>query len=100
MVRNNMSRYDRHRRQIKYITAEQQLKAELHQLWKVGPKVTQSVAEAAALGIGRKMQNTSMEKNASGKSTAESAIQQATRNFSVSISPDDLNKVYFGAWVT
>ena len=37
----------------KYLTAEgeQKLKAELHQLWKVErPQVTQSVAEAAALG--------------------------------------------------
>ncbi|MGB0321624.1 MAG: GreA/GreB family elongation factor [Pseudohongiellaceae bacterium] len=74
----------------RYITAEgeQQLKAELHQLWKIErPRVTQSVAEAAALG--------DRSENAEyiyGK--------KRLREIDSRVRPDNLNKVYFGAWVT
>ncbi len=89
----------------KYITAEgeQQLKAELHQLWKVErPKVTQSVAEAAALGD--RSENAEYIYGKKRLREIDSRVRYLSTRLEeisvVSTSPDDLNKVYFGAWVT
>ena len=89
----------------KYITAEgeQQLKAELHQLWKIErPKVTQSVAEAAALGD--RSENAEYIYGKKRLREIDSRVRYLSKRLEeisvVSTSPDDLNKVYFGAWVT
>ncbi len=89
----------------KYITAEgeKQLKAELHQLWKVErPKVTQSVAEAAALGD--RSENADYIYGKKRLREIDSRVRYLSKRLEeisvVSTSPDDLNKVYFGAWVT
>lgn len=89
----------------KYITAEgeKQLKAELHQLWKVErPKVTQSVAEAAALGD--RSENAEYIYGKKRLREIDSRVRYLSKRLEeisvVSTSPDDLNKVYFGAWVT
>ena len=87
----------------RYITAEgeQQLKAELHQLWKVERRVTQSVAEAAALrrSVG-KCRIHLWKKTPQGIDSSPLSQQATRRIFSSQHLPDDLNKVYFGAWVT
>ena len=89
----------------KYISAEgeQQLKAELHQLWKVErPKVTQSVAEAAALGD--RSENAEYIYGKKRLREIDSRVRYLSKRLEeisvVTTSPDDLNKVYFGAWVT
>ena len=89
----------------KYLTAEgeQKLKAELHQLWKVErPKVTQSVAEAAALGD--RSENAEYIYGKKRLREIDSRVRYLSKRLEeisvVSTSPDDLNKVYFGAWVT
>ena len=89
----------------KYLTAEgeQKLKAELHQLWKVErPKVTQSVAEAAALGD--RSENAEYIYGKKRLREIDSRVHYLSKRLEetsvVSTLPDDLNKVYFGAWVT
>ena len=89
----------------KYLTAEgeQKLKAELHQLWKVErPKVTQSVAEAAALGD--RSENAEYIYGKKRLREIDSRVRYLSKRLEeisvVSTLPDDLNKVYFGAWVT
>ena len=89
----------------KYLTAagEQKLKAELHQLWKVErPQVTQSVAEAAALGD--RSENAEYIYGKKRLRESDSRVRYLSKRLEeisvVSTLPDDLNKVYFGAWVT
>ena len=89
----------------RYITTEgkQQLKAELHQLWKIErPRVTQSVAEAAALGD--RSENAEYIYGKKRLREIDSRVRYLSKRLEeisvVSTSPDDLNKVYFGAWVT
>ena len=89
----------------KYLTAEgeQKLKAELHQLWKVErPQVTQSVAEAAALGD--RSENAEYIYGKKRLREIDSRVRYLSKRLEeisvVSTLPDDLNKVYFGAWVT
>ena len=88
-----------------YLTAEgeQKLKAELHQLWKVErPQVTQSVAEAAALGD--RSENAEYIYGKKRLREIDSRVRYLSKRLEeisvVSTLPDDLNKVYFGAWVT
>ena len=89
----------------KYLTAEgeQKLKAELHQLWKVErPQVTKSVAEAAALGD--RSENAEYIYGKKRLREIDSRVRYLSKRLEeisvVSTLPDDLNKVYFGAWVT
>ncbi len=89
----------------KYITEEweKQLKAELHQLWKIErPRVTQSVAEAAARGDRSQNEQYTYAKKRLWE--IDSRVRYLSKRLEeisvVSTSPDDLNKVYFGAWVT
>ena len=89
----------------RYITAEgeQKLKAELNQLWKVErPQVTQSVAEAAALGD--RSENAEYIYGKKRLREIDSRVRYLSKRLEeisvVSTLPDDLNKVYFGAWVT
>ena len=89
----------------KYISAEgeHQLKAELHQLWKIErPRVTQSVAEAAALGD--RSENAEYIYGKKRLREIDSRVRYLSKRLEeisvVTTSPDDLNKVYFGAWVT
>ena len=89
----------------KYLTAEgeQKLKAELHQLWKVErPKVTKSVAEAAALGD--RSENAEYIYGKKRLREIDSRVRYLCKRLEeisvVSTFPDDLSKVYFGAWVT
>ena len=89
----------------KYLTAEgeQKLKAELFQLWKVErPKVTQSVAEAAALGD--RSENAEYIYGKKRLREIDSRVRYLSKRLEevsvVSTLPDDLNKAYFGAWVT
>ena len=89
----------------KYLTAEgeQKLKAELHQLWKVErPQVTKSVAEAAALGD--RSENAEYTYGKKRLREIDSRVRYLSKRLEeisvVSTLPDDLNKVYFGAWVT
>ena len=91
--------------QSKYLTAEgeQKLKAELHQLWKVErPQVTKSVAEAAALGD--RSENAEYIYGKKRLREIDSRVRYLSKRLEeisvVSTLPDDLNKVYFGAWVT
>lgn len=88
-----------------YLTAEgeQKLKAELHQLWKVErPQVTKSVAEAAALGD--RSENAEYIYGKKRLREIDSRVRYLSKRLEeisvVSTLPDDLNKVYFGAWVT
>ena len=89
----------------KYLTAEgeQKLKAELHQLWKVKrPEVTKSVAEAAALGD--RSENAEYIYGKKRLREIDSRVRYLCKRLEevsvVSTFPDDLSKVYFGAWVT
>ena len=89
----------------KYLTAEgeQKLKAELHQLWQVErPKVTQSVAEAAALGD--RSENAEYIYGKKRLREIDSRVRYLSKRLEeisvVRTLPDDLNKIYFGAWVT
>lgn len=89
----------------KYITAEgeETLKKELHQLWKVErPAVTQSVSEAAAMGdrsenadyiYGKKrLREIDRRVRYLGKRLEEFTV--------VSEPPDDVSRIYFGAYVS
>lgn len=89
----------------KYITAEgeKSLKEELHQLWKVErPKVTQSVSEAAALGD--RSENAEYIYGKKRLREIDRRVRYLSKRLEevtvVSAPPDDINKVYFGAFVT
>ena len=66
------------------------------------PKVTQSVAEAAALGD--RSENAEYIYGKKRLREIDSRVRYLSKRLEeisvVSTSPDDLNKVYFGAWVT
>tara|TARA_Y100001978_G_C23471421_1_gene327152 strand:- start:133 stop:642 length:510 start_codon:yes stop_codon:yes gene_type:complete len=88
-----------------YITAEgeRQLKDELHQLWSIErPKVTQSVAEAAALGD--RSENAEYIYGKKRLRQIDGRVRYLSKRIKelivVNKIPDDQNKVYFGALVT
>lgn len=87
-----------------YITVEGEkaLRAELEQLWRVErPKVTQSVAEAAAQGD--RSENAEYTYGKKRLREIDSRIRFLRKRLEVlkvvRELPSDLNKVYFGAWV-
>jgi len=87
-----------------YITAEgeQTLKAELHQLWKVErPKVTQSVSEAAAMGD--RSENADYIYGKRRLREIDSRVRYLGKRLEsftvVSKPPDNINKIFFGAYV-
>lgn len=89
----------------KYITAEGEiiLKQELHQLWKVErPKVTQSVSEAAALGD--RSENAEYIYGKKRLREIDRRVRYLSKRLEevtvVSGPPDNVNKAYFGAFVT
>jgi transcription elongation factor GreB len=89
----------------KYITAEGEilLKSELHQLWKVErPQVTQSVSEAAALGD--RSENAEYIYGKKRLREIDRRVRYLSKRLEeitvVSASPEDLSKIYFGAYVT
>ena len=89
----------------KYITSEgeQQLKKELHQLWKIDrPQVTQSVSEAAALGD--RSENAEYIYGKKRLREIDRRVRFLTKRLEevtvITDPPSDLTKVYFGATVT
>lgn len=89
----------------KYITAEgeRQLKAELHQLWKVErPQVTQSVSEAAAMGD--RSENADYIYGKRRLREIDRRVRYLSKRLDevtvVSQAPDDTGRIFFGAWVT
>lgn len=89
----------------KYITVEgeKDLKAELHQLWKVErPEVTQSVSEAAALGD--RSENAEYIYGKKRLREIDGRVRFIRKRLDqivvVSEPPTDVNKVYFGAFIT
>ena len=88
----------------KYITLEGEtlLKQELHHLWKVErPIVTQSVAEAAALGD--RSENAEYIYGKKRLREIDRRVRYLSRRLEeimvVSESPADQTRIYFGAWV-
>ena len=78
----------------KYITAEGELalKKELHQLWKVErTQVTQSVSEAAAMGDRSENADYIYVRYLSKRLDEFTVVSQA---------PDDISRIFFGAYVT
>jgi len=89
----------------KYITAEgeKKLKQELNTLWKVErPKVTQSVAEAAALGD--RSENAEYIYGKKRLREIDSRVRYLSKRLEevkvVKSKPDDIDKIYFAATVT
>jgi len=89
----------------KYITAEGELrlKQELHQLWKVErPQVTQSVSEAAAQGD--RSENADYIYGKRRLREIDRRVRYLNKRLEemtvVSDPPSDINKIYFGAYVT
>jgi transcription elongation factor GreB len=87
-----------------YITAEGErtLKAELHQLWKVErPQVTQSVSEAAAMGD--RSENADYIYGKRRLREIDRRVRYLSKRLEsftvVSKTPDNINKVFFGAYV-
>lgn len=101
-----MGRYRPPRRSgSRYITpeGEQALRAELHQLWKVErPEVTQAVHEAAKNGD--RSENGDYIYGKRRLREIDSRVRFLNKRLDelevVSRTPDDEDKVYFGAWVT
>lgn len=88
-----------------YITAEGEktLKAELHQLWKVErPQVTQSVSEAAAQGD--RSENAEYIYGKKRLREIDRRVRYLNKRLEsftvVSKPPDDISKVFFGAFVS
>ncbi|MDA1369396.1 MAG: transcription elongation factor GreB [Proteobacteria bacterium] len=88
----------------KYITPEGEtlLKEELHQLWKVErPKVTQSVAEAAALGD--RSENAEYIYGKKRLREIDRRVRYLSKRLEdikvVVEAPTDQTRIYFGAWV-
>ncbi|MFT0212482.1 transcription elongation factor GreB [Pseudomonas sp. F1_0610] len=82
---------------------EAALRAELHELWNVQrPKVTQSVSEAAAQGD--RSENAEYTYGKKMLRQIDSRVRFLTKRLEklqvVTERPADINKVYFGAWVT
>lgn len=82
---------------------EARLRAELHELWHVRrPQVTQSVSEAAAQGD--RSENAEYTYGKKMLREIDSRVRFLTKRLEslkvVDSRPADLNKVYFGAWVT
>jgi transcription elongation factor GreB len=89
----------------KYITAagEASLKAELRQLWKVErPQVTQSVAEAAALGD--RSENAEYIYGKKRLREIDRRVRYLSKRLDevtvVRTPPDDRTRIFFGAFVT
>lgn len=89
----------------RYITpeGEQALKAELHQLWKVErPQVTQSVSEAAAMGD--RSENADYIYGKKRLREIDRRVRYLNKRIEelnvVATHPDDVGRVFFGAWVT
>jgi len=101
-----MSRYrPPQKRGAKYITAEGErvLKSELHQLWKVErPQVTQSVSEAAAMGD--RSENADYIYGKRRLREIDRRVRYLSKRLDevtvVSQPPDDIERIYFGAFVT
>lgn len=101
-----MSRYRPPRRRgSRYITPEgmQELKTELHQLWKVErPEVTATVHEAAKNGD--RSENGDYIYGKRRLREIDSRVRFLTRRIEeltvVDRVPTDRSKVYFGAWIT
>jgi len=79
------------------------MRAELHELWHVRrPQVTQSVSEAAAQGD--RSENAEYTYGKKMLREIDSRVRFLTKRLEslkvVGERPSDLNKVYFGAWVT
>jgi transcription elongation factor GreB len=88
-----------------YITAEGErtLKSELHQLWKVErPQVTQSVSEAAAMGD--RSENADYIYGKRRLREIDSRVRYLSKRLEdftvVSRPPDDINRIFFGAYVS
>ncbi len=88
-----------------YITAEgeKRLKAELHQLWKVErPQVTQSVSEAAAMGD--RSENADYIYGKRRLREIDRRVRYLSKRLEsftvVSKPPDNINKIFFGAYVS
>ncbi len=88
----------------KYITpeGEKALKDELHFLWKVKrPEVTQAVSEAAAQGD--RSENAEYIYGKKQLREIDSRVRFLTKRLDdmvvVDRQPDDLTRIYFGAWV-
>lgn len=88
----------------RYISAagEKKLKEELHYLWKIErPQVTQSVAEAAALGD--RSENAEYIYGKKRLREIDRRVRYLNKRLDevtvVDRRPDDTSKVYFGAWV-
>jgi transcription elongation factor GreB len=82
---------------------EARMRAELHELWHVRrPQVTQSVSEAAAQGD--RSENAEYTYGKKMLREIDSRVRFLTKRLEslkvVGERPSDLNKVYFGAWVT
>jgi transcription elongation factor GreB len=82
---------------------EARMRAELHELWHVRrPQVTQSVSEAAAQGD--RSENAEYTYGKKMLREIDSRVRFLTKRLEslkvVGEHPGDLNKVYFGAWVT
>lgn len=89
----------------KYITAEGELalKKELHQLWKVErPQVTQSVSEAAAMGD--RSENADYIYGKRRLREIDRRVRYLSKRLDeftvVSQAPDDISRIFFGAYVT
>src|ERR1700733_8459864 len=88
-----------------YITAEgaRRLREELDQLWKIErPKVTQAVSEAAAQGD--RSENAEYTYGKRRLREIDSRVRFLRKRLDgitiVDRVPDDLSRVFFGAWVT
>lgn len=82
---------------------EARMRAEFHELWHVRrPQVTQSVSEAAAQGD--RSENAEYTYGKKMLREIDSRVRFLTKRLEalkvVSDHPSDVNKVYFGAWVT
>lgn len=82
---------------------EARMRAELHELWHVRrPQVTQSVSEAAAQGD--RSENAEYTYGKKMLREIDSRVRFLTKRLEslkvVDAHPSDVNKVYFGAWVT
>lgn len=89
----------------KYITAqgEKVLRDELHFLWKVKrPEVTQAVSDAAKQGD--RSENAEYIYGKKQLREIDSRVRFLTKRLEnmivVKTTPDDISKVYFGAWVS
>ena len=82
---------------------EARLRAELHELWHVRrPQITQAVSEAAALGD--RSENAEYIYGKKMLREIDSRVRFLSKRLEnlkvVDQRPGDLNRVYFGAWVT